>query len=228
MRRCLVANNVRDGGASYRNAGGVNANGGAPIIDSCIITNNSAGDTGTWGFASGGVFLGSAATLRNCLIAGNTSSQIYADRAAGGVRIDNAGARLVNCTIVGNTSPNVPTNGAIRMTAGSITNCIVWGNGTLKSGAWITAPILVYGGTVGYTCNEELIEGVGNTTQAPVFSNPAAGDYSLKRFHPELCRVAPPVEGITTDILGRPRTGRKLDLGAYAYTGNIGLVVLLR
>ena len=96
---------------------GMSSNGGGAylynngMLSHCIITHNSA-------YCGGGVYSYQNPTISNCLISNNTASY------GGGVYK----ATVNNSTIVRNIA-NYGA-GVYGSSGGSITNCIVWGNGT--------------------------------------------------------------------------------------------------
>lgn len=104
------------------------------IVANCMILSNTAFHGG------GGVFQGA---VKNCFMSGNTGSPTGSAALA---------AMLSSCTIISNG-----TFGAAAVTAGSLTNCIVYYN---SAGNFS-------GGTFSYCCTTPLPLGSGNFTNPP-------------------------------------------------------------
>ena len=218
---CVITNNVCDtsstaGMASL--AGGVNLyyNGGTVLR--CIIRGNRVGN----GDAAGAV-MGQNAVLANSLIADNktgTSRGI-----AGGVRMLHSTARMLNCTVAGNINQTVTTGHGVAMSAGMITNCIVYGNGPDET-RFTTNNLDVTGGVVAYTCSMPRPTGTGNLGADPRFMSPDAGDYHLRSLTP--CRRAGvELAEFALDLDGVPRrSGHPYDLGCYTAGAHATLLLL--
>jgi predicted outer membrane repeat protein len=249
----LIADSVMTGNSAYTHGGGiymtdaglvsnctVTANattrydgGGIALVNGatathCVVTNNTAN---RWG---GGVALsgsGYTATLRDGLVADNRATGADG-QGGGGVSAYNTGAAIENCTITSNHVTHLTgSGGGIWSTATAsvmLTNSIVYFNAatTLSDidceGAF--AP--------GYSCSPGLTPGVsGNIVGDPLFTDAAAGDYTLSK--PSPCKEAG--TNLTwmltaTDLAGEPRIrGKRVDMGAYEaeYTAP-GTVVIIR
>ncbi|MFH1708187.1 MAG: choice-of-anchor Q domain-containing protein [Planctomycetota bacterium] len=140
---------------------------------------------------------------------------------------------FIHCTITANTATQF--GGALFDTSTSnvtITNCIIWNNGT--------TPVYNNTGgtaTVTYSSLEYSITGTGNRVGTPLFANAAdldgadniwrTADDGLRLLSTSLCidkglNSAVPV-GVTTDITGAPRivdgpdadATATVDMGAY-------------
>ena len=195
LRNCTVVTNT----ALY----GGGTSGG--VVENCVVSRNLATGQG------GGLYMG---TVRNCLVSENTATL----RGAGGY-ISGSGGYFQNCTFVENYAG---TNaGGIYLTGGAgIDNCVVVSNSS--GGAddnWYVFPGFT-GGGISYSCTTPLPDGVGNTTNEPMFADPGSGDYSLQATSP--CIDA----GINQDWM---RTANDLaenarlfngavDIGAYEFT----------
>ena len=139
------------------------------------VTNNTISANG-----GGGVSCSSASpTITNNSISGNltggvwcvhpctptiTNNTITANRHVG-ITINNSSPTVANNTIAGNTWGIYCYEGS----SPTITNCIVWGNGTE-----------LYGCSVTYSCIEGGSPGTGNIDADPLFADPANGDYHLR------------------------------------------------
>lgn len=201
-------------------AGGINLALGNATVRNCIVRNNRLNDNGH----AGGVLMGPNTTLINCLVVGNASG--ITGGAAGGVQLRNADARVLNCTIAANTNLTVATGQGVYLTAGAITNSIVYGNGPIETR--YTANNLDFtGGTVAYTLAEPRPDGEGNRAGDPLFKDLDGGDYHVRGGSP--CRQAGVVlPEVVHDLDGRPRKpNRPYDLGCYRIE-NVGSMILLR
>jgi hypothetical protein len=178
------------------------------ILNGCIISNNVAANAG------GGCYSANSANsgLNNCLVISNIASY-----QGGGVYCNFGGSWLFNCTIVGNTA----TNQYGGVFGASATNCIIYYNNSPSPGYnnyWNTSS-----GKIDYCCTP--VSNAHGITNAPVFVNPAAGDFHLSAN--SLCINAGNNSYIsgtnnnayasgTNDLDGNPRIiGGTVDIGAY-------------
>jgi hypothetical protein len=174
-----------------------NANGagleciGSPIVINNIIRGNDSGITST--------LAGSVPSIRNNLIYDNSY----------GIKTWYGGsAEITNNTIVGNTSYGIQ-----KFTGGTdptITNCILWGNGTQIHSD--------FEDDITYSCIQNWdFGGVGNIGDDPCFVDPCSNDYHLSLNSPcinegDPCYTPDPGE---TDIDGELRImGEYVDMGA--------------
>ena len=103
----------------------------------------------------------------------------------------------------------------VAMSAGMITNCIVYGNGPDET-RFTTNNLDVTGGVVAYTCSMPRPAGTGNLGADPRFKALDAGDYHLRALTPcrragvGLVEYASDLDGVTR------RAGQPYDLGCYA------------
>ena len=198
-------------------------------IENCVIEGNN-----TFVGHGGGIYVGydlnygqPLAEIRNCLIRGNatmTSSSYYGGGIMLGYAVSNR-LLIENCTIVCNTGRWVGgisfLNGADKITNALIRNCIVvsnWGQDYPNIGGVGT-------NAAAYTCSTpgthfKLIN--GNISNAPVFVDPAAGDYHIQRSSPCIntgTNQAGWMAG-ARDLDGRSRLdpfSRQVDMGCYEY-----------
>ena len=201
-------------------AGGINLASGNATVRNCIVRGNRLAANGN----AGGVLMGPNTALINSLVVGNASGTTGG--AAGGVQIRHANARLLNCTVAANTNRTAATGHGVVMSAGAITNSIVYGNGPVETR--FTANNLDFtGGTVAYTCAMPRPNGTDNLGTDPLFKDMDGGDYRLRGISP--CRqagVARPE--VADDLDGQPRKpNRPYDLGCYRIE-SVGSIILLR
>jgi hypothetical protein len=228
---CLIISN----NASYTGGGAYES-----MHDHCIVTNNHGNTGGTFlstnyfctlsgnsgndgggaygGMSSNCIFTANSAgngggalggTLYNCLLYGNT-----AITAAGAQN-----ATLYNCTVCNNTA----TNDSGGTSLCSHYNTIIYYNVAPAGSNWS-------GGTFSYCCTFPVAPDVDSITNAPVFVNPAAGDYHQQTNSPTInggINIEPTGPIILTDLDGNPRiVGGIEDMGAYEYQGsNLGLPI---
>ncbi len=240
---CVIADNYSDlvagGGLAFDGFDFTNAS--LVVAENCMISNNAAYNGGTGGgvFVScvrirhctlvgntagdGGGFAGSPyapiynlpnAVLESCLVVGN-----HAERWGGG----GYGGTLINCTVVSNT---VGMSGGIGGVTAygddarqlKVYNSIVWYNdeGNLPGGL---------GFTYENCCSPGLLHEVdGNITNAPLFINPANGDFRLLATSPCIDAGSNDLVKVSTDLGGNPRIldgdydgVETVDMGAYEF-----------
>ncbi len=193
---CVIFGN---GINSANSAGGV-ANG---IAYDCIIASNTA--------ASGGG--ASSAVLYNCLLVGNQATNSAGSGGGGAYECD-----LYNCTVANNSSPAVGGGG---ITSCSAYNCIIFGN----SNNPVFAPRSNYYESpnsahtnLSYCDTYPYTPGPGIITNAPVFADPAAGDYELASNSPCINSGDNFYVSATNDLAGNSRiSGATVDMGAFEY-----------
>lgn len=195
VQDCLFLDNSSKGaGGTGGSLDGGGFWGGAVIVERCTFLGNTA-------------IVGGAARithiLRDCLISGNVATDFVNAGSGGGVQafLD---ARIEGCTFVGNTANSVGGAISVEPSTTVISNCIFWGNSARFFGQQIwqnavtfgtTETVIRYcdvdGGLAGIETdpllfNEPLIEHL--LEAAPLFLDPAAGDYGLAPASP--CRDA--------------------------------------
>jgi hypothetical protein len=180
-------------------------NGAGPLLERLAITGNTA--------TLGGALYSnnSNPTLRNCVISANESTSRQGVVAVSG----NKNPAIVNCTVAGNRSASGGI-GADSPCAPTITNVILWGNGTELSGCAAT-----------YSCVQGGAPGTGNVSGDPRFVNAAAGDYQIASGSAAI-DAANTAAAPTTDFAGSarrddagtpPNGSAFADIGAYEFQG---------
>jgi hypothetical protein len=210
--------------------GGILCQSSAAMVTNCIIYGNVGGQVGgaekgtflecvfsnNYCLGSRGGYAGAVenGTLINCKVVGNSaylSGGVMGCRAINCLFYSNSGVQAgsfyggsaVNCTIVDNYWG--PADYSSRLT-----NCIIYNNANTSLGT---------ASAYSYCCLNSLpASGEGNITNAPLFVNPAGGDYHLQPGSP--CINAGNNTYVTNaiDLDGLPRiVGGTVDIGAYEY-----------
>jgi parallel beta-helix repeat protein len=167
-------------------------------LNNCTLTGNSAS------FGSGGGAF--SATLNNCLLTGNS-----AESGGGANACD-----LNNCTLTKNSAFS---GGGVEdigwPSIGGVNNCIIYDN--TATGQW--ANYYFSAGNINHSCTTPLpISGVGNITNAPLFVNPAAGNFRLQANSPCINAGSNAYAPAGPDLDGNPRiVGGTVDIGAYEF-----------
>jgi fibronectin-binding autotransporter adhesin len=144
VSNCWVAGNSV-AGSSNSYGGGIWMEGPVTVVDSVIANNRCTGVSRTGGglYAYQGTCL-----MRNCLVAGNTTFGGTGD----GFRGDYGGNTLDQCTVANNTGMGISGRPNVQIT---VTNSIVWGNGTDVDSGWnqqILADSVIGNGGTGPGC----------------------------------------------------------------------------
>jgi hypothetical protein len=190
--------------------GAVTCSQASPIIQGCIFRGNTADDDGGAFFQWGN----SHPVLINCLFVGNSAP------VSGGAASNFGGSlTMTACTFVGNTSNY---GHAVYSYLGSITNSIAWDNDGSPNhppieGNTAVAHSNVQGGRAG----------VGNIDAAPLFADPAAGDYRLLAGSPGIdAGDSLALFGVEIDLDGNARIrdgdadrNAIVDMGAFEFQG---------
>jgi hypothetical protein len=193
--------------------GGIHNYQSSPSYSNLIIKGNRAA------YHGGGVYNDhSYAIFTNILIVDNLS-----DVQGGGMANTNISEPiLTNLTIVGNNAAVEGGGYANVSSTTQIRNTIVYGNNVVPYDQNST-PFILYSLIEGMPedPNYNILDG----NQDPLFNNPAAGNYTLKKgsvainsgsFLFYIAGQTPDLTGITTDLAGKPRiSGSTTDLGAY-------------
>ena len=238
----LVSNCVITGNSASGGVGGVlrgslrycvistNSPGGASssVLDHCTVAGNSS--TGVGGCAltfclvegnssydAGGLY---GCTLTNCIIRGN-----YAARYGGG----SEASTMYNCLVISNTAGY----GGGGLYNDWAYNCTIVGNsagsygGGVLIASWLANCILdsntapngpnYWSDNLNYCCATPYYSGgPGNISNAPLFVNPAAGDFHLQTNSPCVNTGDNGSAASGTDLDGNPRiVGSAVDIGAY-------------
>ena len=215
----LIAGNS---GPSMANGSGITAAGVrffGGLMERCIITCNT-NTCSSYG-AGGGVCMLGAATLRNCLVAGNraVNSADSSYRSAAGLTINNANALAENVTVADNVNLNSVWDGVL-IASGTLRNAVVARNGLSALDADLTR----IGGTVTYSLFKESDGSNNCSSDAPVFADPASGDYRLAFGSAGIdageARTAftDDLDGVTRPVDGTGDGEALWDMGCYEWT----------
>lgn len=228
VRGCTVFRNsagaVNENHGSQGGTGGglYCANGG--LVQDCLILTN-------WSRFWGGGLYTLSSRVERCVIRDNISGPSVAAMIglypkAGGAYL--IGSRMENCLVAGNLAGF--EGGGLYATYSAVSHCTIATNVTLNNGfsgggmylGLSTAQSVivyfnVYGtntanqanyntnaAAISYSCTFPLPAGSGNTTSAPVFVNPATGDFHLAMSSPGI-DAATADEAPATDLDGNPR-----------------------
>ena len=201
----LAGFSLRHGAADVF-GGGVFCASSDVFLTNCVITDNTVytNSNGSAIGSGGGVYGG---TLYNCVVASNSAA------AVGGGAI---ASTLYNCTVTGNHADR--RGGGVYNTAA--TNSIVYSN----------TAVLPYNdydlAQFDHSCTAPMpTNGVGNTTNEPLFVNYLGGDLRLLGVSP--CIDAGDNNQVLTsiDLAGNPRIMRgTVDMGAYEFQGTNPIV----
>jgi hypothetical protein len=136
-----------------------------PVLASCTLSGNSAAYGGGIGNRDA-----SSPSLTNCVISGN-----WAEGGGGIWNYDRCNPTLTNCTISRNTASY---GGGVwsYYSAGTITNCILWGDLPDEIILYNNEPVVTYSDVRG---GWGSWPGEGNIYADPMFVNAAGGDYRL-------------------------------------------------
>lgn len=194
-------------GGSARFGGGMYNNNVSPIIRNCIFENNSADTNGN----GGGMYnSNSSASIINCIFTSNTSGFH-----GGGIYNSASNVRLINCVVWANTTNN--TGGGIYNLVARpvLTNTVIWdntatigGNGMVNGNS--ARPVVSF-----CDIQDQVWSGTGNISQDPLFTDAAAGDFSLQNLSPGINTGYSAANSSEVDLTGNPRImGPSIDMGA--------------
>ena len=240
---CVVSNNTAYVG------GGVCSDSEETTFIKCSITNNTAigGEKGGGGVCS----LEGNTTLVDCLVVGNTAAPQedvpieYGWSQGGGLVFGGETATLYNCTIFGNTACH---GGGVYLDAESYDvdftayNSIIAGNSALNalyaSDEIFSEPYTYYSQTYypvakayntlsSYTDWDGGANNLVYNASKPLFTNAAAGDYTLAANSQALNKGNNQYVQTSADLAGNARiSGGTVDLGAYEYQSAANPVAL--
>jgi len=189
--------------------------GGAVYITAGLLRFSRFHNNYTLSQQGGGAIYMTGGIVRNCLFYTNRASRADAVSYGRGGAIRQAGGLVESCTIAGNYSYG--PGGGIYLTAGSVTNSIVYHNLVDPATATAEANFYVGGGSIGYTCATPLPTGPGNTLLDPEFTEPSLRNYSIPSVSP--CADAGTNLGwmsVSRDFGGTNRIVHgRVDIGAY-------------
>lgn len=145
--------------------------------------------------------------ITNCTFIGNTAVDFYGGRGAG-IYNDVCAPTLTNCTFSGNAAEY---GGAIYnyYSQAPMSNCVLWGNLSSQLYNEHVSP------SVTFSCIEGGYEGLGNTSEDPLFVDVAQNDLRLQAGSPCI-DTGTAINAPDLDIEGtiRPQ-GAGFDMGAY-------------
>jgi predicted outer membrane repeat protein len=225
------------GNRAFYGGAGVFVFGAPAVVDRCSFLGNQSADAAlsfTHTVVAGGAAGKSLVT--NSLVVGNVSP------GAGSILVaDLADADIVNCTVTGNIGGVISGAGISALSGISgpsvttVTNSIVWGNGSFAPAPFVPAQIVSFSipiqvsysdveiGTVDLFSGITVVPGVGNISADPLFVRNLnlfagdLGDLRLRAGSPALnagnTSLLP--AGLTLDLYGGPRVlGPSVDMGA--------------
>jgi len=169
-------------------------------------TNYSCTFLGNSGYSGGAMYGGIS---YNCLVTSNTAGY------QGGGAFQGA---LFNCTVIGNSATNsVATGGGVY--GSSMYNCIVYSNSAPSGSNWFIST------TINYCCTLPKPFSGNNITNAPLFVDPANGDFRLACGSPGINAGNNSYATVTNDLEGKPRiVDGTVDMGACEFNLTADLV----
>jgi len=215
----IVSNSSSIGGSG--SGGGINLSSITATLEADTFLFNTATYSLTAGASGHAAYLAptSRITIVNALIARNGALNggqgLYLLGTGGPLSLT-----LVNNTIVSNASRGICCIGPITPT---LVNTILWGNGT---------DLDCQDANITYSDIEDGEPGTGNFSQAPLFVDPAGGDFHLRPGSPCIDRGATPltytfVPALDWEGESRP-AGNGIDLGVDEFHWQVYLPLMLR
>ena len=213
-----------ESGPSETIGGGVLCESGSSLVSDCLFVGNAAvgNGGGAWGGSfkrcrfvnntsfsfGGGLQLIADGMAANCLIISNSAF------IAGGVN----NGRLTNCTVCFNSSI---TGTAGASSVSQAANCIIYYNSAQSPGANVNVSGFFSGCCTVPTLDSPvpLFSPGVSFTNAPMFMDPAAGDFRLQSSSPCINSGFNGYAPESVDLEGNPRIiGGYVDVGAYENT----------
>jgi hypothetical protein len=202
VTNCIISGN-------YAAQSGAGAYG--PVLFNCSLIGNSA-TNGTGGGACHCVLV-DCTLIANSVIGGVGGGACYSDLSSCLLYANDDGAAaystLRNCTLSGNTGGPFGVQSAFECV---LYNSIVYYNSSPNGDNHIASQL-------NYCCTIPMpTNGVGNITNAPLFVDPAAGDFHLQAGSPCIDTGNNSFVYGTTDLDGNPRVmDGVVDMGAYEF-----------
>jgi hypothetical protein len=196
--------------------GGMYNSSSTPTVTNCSFSGNSAGIRG------GGMDnAASSPTVTNCSFSGNSAGSL----GGGGMFNEKANPTVINCSFSGNSSGGFGGGGMFNFDNSSptLTNCILWGNGSEIVDLANSTPNATYCFVQGG------YPGTGNLNVNPLFVNAAAGDLRLQACSPAIDAGNDAANANPLDLAGNNRQfqaiagGSTIDLGAFEYQGLVDI-----
>jgi hypothetical protein len=219
-QNCRIVNNVCSNNGVNAGGGGIYLAGiaGTAMVDACQISYNLCAA----GAGGGGALVTNNGLIRNCLIVNNTS--VAAGGNGGGVLSGNGAGDItmpygvINCTIANNSTLNEGGGIALLGPNNYVADCVAFGNSSSLNNY---PDIYATGANTNncyYSCaTAVLAPNQGNITNNPLFTDSAAGNWSLKANSPCI-NAGTNQDWMTTglDLDGRKRIRYgTVDMGAY-------------
>ncbi|SDD94289.1 choice-of-anchor Q domain-containing protein [Niabella drilacis] len=210
----LTLTNVQvTGNTAYRYGGGIYNDRYAPTLTNVQISGNTAD-------AGGGIYNNFMLTLTNVEVTGNNATGI--EKKGGGIynaaAVSTPNSLLTNVTLANNGIMGIYANSGYL----SLNNSIIWDiiNWDVNGNDYTTNHCLVKGSNS--TANGN-VDATG-LTDAAIFTNPSAGDYTLTIGSPAINKgsngLFPDLTANIKDLAGSPRLfASTIDMGAYEYQG---------
>jgi parallel beta-helix repeat protein len=186
-----ITNCLINGNTAFLGGGIFCKDSSSPTVTNCTIS----GNTGTAHSGGIGCDVGCSPIITNCIISGNTAGS------GGGIYSYLSSPIIVNCTISGNTATNGGGIYCEPSSSSSVKNTILWGN--VPNEIYLAGESSI---TVTYSdVDQNGYAGIhGNIRLAPLFVDPANGDFRLQPTSP--CIDAGTSDGAPlTDMAGNPR-----------------------
>ena len=219
---------VAYGGGVYNAAAAAGQPLTAPMFTNVYIVNNKASTVETSGLCTGGAMYSNNALVifTNAFISGNSVSSSSGNAQGGGFYLAGAASpTLTNVTISGNTASAItgtasPFAECYGLTSSTIRNSVIYGNGVSALGTAIMENSLLQGQDA--TTNGNIAASAITGGVADLFTDPEAGDYTLKAGSPLIDAGNNDFFDLllsATDLAGNARIQNdRIDIGAFEYS----------